>query len=108
MNNEADLILISENIFTGLENRPFPGYVALEGDRILKTGKGAVPEDHVSFRQNKSEGASAPSFFCAEPRTVLHKWGSYKKVLHRGVLTPVNSTLHKSRPVVNPHTMNLL
>ena len=47
MNNEADLILISENIFTGLENRPFPGYVALEGDRILKTGKGAVPEDLI-------------------------------------------------------------
>ena len=48
MNNGADLILVSDNIFSGLENEPFFGYVAIKGDRILKTGKGSIPADLIS------------------------------------------------------------
>lgn len=48
MNNGADLILVSDNIFSGLENEPFFGYVAIKGDRILKTGKRSIPADLIS------------------------------------------------------------
>ena len=45
MNNGAELILVSDNIFSGLEDEPFFGYVAIKDDRIFKTGKGSLPEE---------------------------------------------------------------
>lgn len=44
MNCGANLILMSENIYSGLENESFNGYVAIKDDKILKTGKGPIPE----------------------------------------------------------------
>ena len=40
MNNSAELILVSDNVFSGLEDEPFSGYVAIKHDKILKTGEG--------------------------------------------------------------------
>ena len=48
MNNGAELILVSNNVFSSLENEPFFGYVAIKDDKILKTGKGSVPEELIS------------------------------------------------------------
>lgn len=47
MNNSAELILVSDNVFSGLEDEPFSGYVAIKHDKILKTGEGSVPEDLI-------------------------------------------------------------
>ncbi|MGI6069300.1 MAG: amidohydrolase [Blautia sp.] len=35
---KADFLLLSDNIFTGLLDKPMKGYVAIAGDRILKVG----------------------------------------------------------------------
>ena len=43
----ADLIFMSDNIFSGLENEPFYGYIAIKEDKIIKTGKGEVPADLI-------------------------------------------------------------
>ena len=47
MNQEADLILRSENIFTAEEDEPFSGYLALKNDRIISTGKGSIPQELI-------------------------------------------------------------
>lgn len=48
MNNVANLILVSDNIYSGLENEAFFGYVAIKDDKILKTGKGSFPKELVN------------------------------------------------------------
>lgn len=41
---KADLIITSQSVFDSMEEAPYPGYVAIRGNRILEVGKGAVPE----------------------------------------------------------------
>ena len=48
MNCGANLILVSENIYSGLESESINGYVAIKDDKILKTGKGPIPEDLIN------------------------------------------------------------
>ena len=48
MNYGANLILTSENIFSGLENESFNGYIAIKDDRIIKIAKGSIPEDLIN------------------------------------------------------------
>lgn len=40
MNKEADFLLFSDNIFTGLMDQPVKGYVAIAGNQIMKVGTG--------------------------------------------------------------------
>ena len=47
MHENADLILVSDSIFTALEQDPFSGYVAIKDDRICNVGKGLVPKDLI-------------------------------------------------------------
>ena len=44
---QADIILKSSAIFDSIHPEPFDGFVAIEGNRICKVGKGDIPEDIV-------------------------------------------------------------
>ena len=45
MSEYADLILLSNCIFTATEEIPFSGYIAIKNDRILSIGKGLAPTE---------------------------------------------------------------
>ena len=48
MSEYADLILLSNCIFTATEETPISGYIAVKNDRILSVGKGSVPSELVN------------------------------------------------------------
>ena len=47
MSEYADLILLSNCIFTATEEIPFSGYIAIKNDRILSIGKGLAPTELI-------------------------------------------------------------
>ena len=47
MSEYADLILLTNCIFTATEEIPFSGYIAIKNDRILSIGKGLAPTELI-------------------------------------------------------------
>lgn len=52
MSEYADLILLSNCIFTATEEIPFSGYIAIKNDRILSIGKGLAPTELIGTNTN--------------------------------------------------------
>lgn len=49
--NKADLVLISSSIFTSLENKPQKGFVAIQGENIIKVGEAG---DYKEYTDDKT------------------------------------------------------
>ena len=51
MSEYADLILLSNCIFTATEEIPFSGYIAIKNARILSIGKGLATTELMLFHR---------------------------------------------------------
>ena len=82
----ADLILTSDTVFTGLSDRPTPGFVAIKGNKIM-----AVSDDKEKFADYKDDHTEVhhfgnqlimPSFY--DSHTHLTLAGMYKTFVNLG------------------------
>ncbi|MDD3173424.1 MAG: amidohydrolase family protein [Herbinix sp.] len=51
IHNKADLVLISSSIFTSLSNEPQNGFIAIQGENIIKVGKG---DDYKAYADDRT------------------------------------------------------
>ncbi len=52
---KADVIITSRAVFDSINPEPYPGYVAVKGQRILEVGKGEPPEELIGRKTRRRD-----------------------------------------------------